>query len=69
MNLERLKEMVADDDDGILAVKGKPANSAVTGDERLVEAFQEVNTFIANHQRLPDSSVDNMQEWKLFSRL
>jgi hypothetical protein len=67
MDSKDLLAMIGDDDLGLLKVK--PKQSAVkTGDDRLVESFQEINQFIANHNREPESGGD-IQEHKLASRL
>lgn len=62
-----LQTILQDDPLGLLDVKPK-TNTGVSADERLVAAFEEINTFFAQHGREPAVSRD-IQERKLFSRL
>lgn len=64
------KEMQAilhNDPLGLLAVKPNVSNG-VSADERLLAAFEEINTFFEQHGREPIASRD-IQERKLYSRL
>lgn len=64
---KELQTILQDDPLGLLDVKPK-TNTGVSADERLVAAFEEINTFFAQYGREPALSRD-IQERKLFSRL
>lgn len=68
MDIEKLKELIDDDDLGLLDVKPKQG-AAMTEDERLSESFFEINDFYRNHEREPENDLANMQEAKLAMRL
>jgi hypothetical protein len=61
-----LKDIFNDDEFGIL--DSKPKNSTIkTEDERLIESFQDINTFFEKNNREPEAT--NVTEFKLLSRL
>jgi hypothetical protein len=61
-----LEDIFNDDEFGIL--DSKPKNSNIkTEDERLIESFQEINSFFEKNNREPE--VTNVTEFKLLSRL
>ena len=62
----RLEDIFNDDEFGILDSKPKISN-VKSEDERLIESFQEINTFFEKHNREPEST--NVTEFKLLSRL
>ncbi len=64
---KELQTILADDPLGLLDVKPLTSN-VVTADERLVAAFEEINTFVETHGHEPAASRD-IQERKLYSRL
>lgn len=62
----RLEDIFNDDEFGIL--DSKPKNTNVKSeDERLIESFQEINTFFEKNNREPEAK--NVTEFKLLSRL
>ncbi len=68
MDIDKLKELIDDDDLGLLDVKPKQG-AAMTEDERLSESFFEINDFYRSHEREPENDLANMQEAKLAMRL
>ena len=64
---KELQAILADDPLGLLDVKLQVSN-VVTADERLIAAFEEINTFVETHGHEPTASRD-IQERKLYSRL
>jgi len=58
--------ILADDPLGLLDVKAKAA--AKSADERLIESFEEINSYVEAHGRPPEKSRD-IQVRRLFSRL
>lgn len=62
----RLEDIFNDDEFGILDSKPKN-NNVKSEDERLIESFQEINTFFEKNNREPESK--NVTEFKLLSRL
>jgi len=62
-----LQDMIADDDLGLLNVKKK--TSALTADEQLVSKFNEINSFLTQHERVPEKNMANITEYMLASRL
>ena len=68
MNPEDFKKLLADDDLGLLEIKPK-AQSQCTADERLIESFEEINKFIDENGREPATSMANVREYQLYSRL
>ncbi len=63
-----LDEIFGDDPLNLLEVTPK-SSSIITGDERLIQNFEEINTFIENHHREPEPNASNISEYKLYSRL
>lgn len=61
-----LEDIFNDDELGILDSKAKNSNIK-TEDERLIESFQEINTFFEKNNREPEAT--NVTEFKLLSRL
>ena len=68
MDKDKLLELIADDDMGLLEVKPKPS-AGLTEDERLVESFYEIVDFYQQYGREPKNDIANMQEAKLAMRL
>lgn len=68
MNPEDLKKLIEDDDLGLLKVKPK-VQQQCTADERLIASFDEINKFIDDNGREPQSSMANIIEYQLYSRL
>jgi hypothetical protein len=64
---QELDAILRDDPLGLLSVKAK-ASSSMSGDERLVASFEEVNSFIREHGHEPAESLD-INERRLYSRL
>jgi len=61
-----LEDIFNDDEFGILDSKPKTSNTK-SEDERLVESFQEINSFFEKNNREPEGT--NVSEFKLLSRL
>ncbi|MAL59703.1 MAG: hypothetical protein CMC14_06625 [Flavobacteriaceae bacterium] len=61
-----LEDIFNDDEFGILDSKPKTSNLK-SEDERLIESFQEINSFYEKNKREPEAS--NVTEFKLLSRL
>ena len=68
MDADKLRELINDDDLGLLTVKPMQANG-LTEEERLVESFYEIVEFYRQEGREPDNDLTNMQEAKLAMRL
>ncbi len=64
---KELQVILQDDPLGLLDVKPK-VNNAISADDRLLAAFEEINTFVEKHGREPAASRD-IQERRLYSRL
>jgi hypothetical protein len=64
----KLEEILQDDPLGILE-NVKPKNPAITEDDRLINSFQEINSFVDREKREPQKNMSNMQEMRLYSRL
>ena len=62
-----LEEIFASDELGLLDVKPKTSN-AITADERLIASFLEINQFLREHNKEPESGA-GVQEHRLASRL
>lgn len=69
MNLDRLLEMIADDEDGIIDVAEVSRPRAVTEDELLIQSFEEINSFYEANGKEPENNFSDMQQFKLYSRL
>jgi hypothetical protein len=68
MNKEKLLALIADDDLGLLKVKPKGA-SAASSTDRLIASFGEINDFIRKHDRVPVPNQEDVDEYRLYSRL
>ncbi len=63
-----LDEIFSNDPLGLLKVK--PRDSSVRSpDERLLASFLEINDFIDKNEREPDSNINIVSEFQLYSRL
>ncbi len=67
MDADKLRELIEDDDLGLLDVK--PMRAAMTEAERQAEEFFEVADFYREHRREPKNDLANMQEARLAMRL
>lgn len=67
MDSDKLKQMIDDDDLGLLEVKEKVQN--LTPDERLVNSFLEIVNFVELRGHAPQSNNADVNEYKLYSRL
>ena len=67
MNKDDLQKLIEDDDLGLLNVKPKQS-AAATADERLIASFTQINQFVAEHGREPESGK-GVQEHQLYARL
>ena len=63
-----LTEIFENDTHGLLYEKPKASNE-VTSDERLKSSFEEINKFIDENKREPNSTISNMFEYELYSSL
>lgn len=63
-----LNEIFNDDPFELLIVKQK-RTSKRTDEERLLESFRELNEFVTNQNREPEPNLNDIQEYKLYSRL
>jgi hypothetical protein len=68
MDADKLRELIEDDDLGLLDVKPKQSNG-LTEDERLIESFYEIVEFYRQQGREPDNDLSNVQEATLAMRL
>jgi len=68
MDTEKLREMIDDDDLGLLEVKPKQAYG-LSEDERLAESFYEIAEFYRQHRREPSNDLTDVQEYKMAVRL
>lgn len=66
MNKQTLDDIFNDDDFGLLNTKKKSLN-VKTEEDRLIEAFEEINIFIDKNQREPNTS--SMSEYGLYAKL
>lgn len=67
MDPEKLRELIEQDEFGLLDAPPKPV--ALTSDERLIAGFEEIQDFVAKHGREPVDDVANMAEATLAWRL
>lgn len=67
MDLDKLREIIAEDEFGLLDAPEKAP--ALTEDERLADSFQEILDFVAANGREPTEDVANMAEATLAWRL
>lgn len=67
IDAERLRQMIAEDDLGLLTlpIKAEP----LSADERLVASFAEITGFVREHEREPMRTSSNISEIRLFHRL
>jgi hypothetical protein len=63
-----LDEIFSNDPLGLLNVKPKTSN-VKSADERLSASFEEINEFIAKHDREPEPIASNISEYQLYTRL
>lgn len=56
MDKEKLLQMISEDDDGILSFK--PKVLPISSDSRLIDSFQEINSFFREHKRRPEKNHD-----------
>jgi len=68
MDADTLRELIEDDDLGLLEIKPKQASS-MSEDERLVESFYEITAFYRQYGRAPENDMANVQEARLAMRL
>ncbi len=62
-----LQQIIEEDEHGLLAIPVKAA--PITRDERLVNAFKEICTFIEKHGRAPEKNMNDVAEFQLHARL
>ena len=67
MDKDDLLKLINDDDLGLLNVKPKQS-AIVTADERLIASFTQINQFVADNGREPESGK-GIQEHQLYARL
>ncbi len=67
MDFEVLKQMIAEDEFGLLEVKVNAP--AMTEDQRLVASFDEIVQFVEANDREPETNPANMTEFTLAARL
>ena len=63
-----LDEIFANDPFGLLNVKAKNSN-VKTGEQRLVDSFEEINDFVVKNSREPSASQESVGEYQLYARL
>ena len=63
-----LDDIFANDPFNLLDTNPK-TSSVRTEDERLASSFQEINDFVAEHEREPEPNTKNISEFQLYSRL
>ena len=68
MDADKLRQLIDDDDMGLLDVKPKQADG-ISEDERLAESFFEIVEFYRQHGREPASDLTNVQEYRMATRL
>jgi hypothetical protein len=68
MDAEQLRQMIEEDELGLLTVKPKQS-PAISADERLAESFYEIQEFYKEHGREPEPDISKMQEFMLAKRL
>ena len=67
MNKEDLLKMI-EEDEGWLLTLSSSSTSSSSPDSRLLDSFEEINTFFSEHGREPESGKW-IQEHKLYARL
>lgn len=68
MDADKLRELIEDDDLGLLSVKPKQSG-CMSEDERLAESFFEIIEFYRQYGREPEKDMANIQEARLAMRL
>lgn len=68
MDLDKLRELIEDDDLGLLTIKPK-ASAQVSADQRLASSFMEINDFVRKNGKEPTANKADIKEMMLFSRL
>jgi hypothetical protein len=63
-----LEEILNDDPLGILFVE-KKISKAVTSDNRLLDSFEEINKFVDENGKEPERIKEDMNQFRLHSRL
>jgi len=63
-----LEDIFSSDPLGILEVKEKNSNT-MNSEDRLIQSFEEINTFYKKNNREPKKNISDMSEFKLYSRL
>lgn len=63
-----LEEIFNDEEFHLIEEKRKSTTSP-TPDDRLLTSFQEINDFFVKHGRAPESTISNVSEYQLYSRL
>ncbi len=63
-----LNDIFANDPLGLLTVKPRAAYGQ-NADERLMASFEEINAFVAQHQREPEANFAEVSEYQLSARL
>jgi len=67
MDIDKLKQIIEDDDMSLLDVKDNEV--AMTPDERLVNSFLEIIDFVDRNKRQPEANSKDLNEYRLYSRL
>jgi hypothetical protein len=67
VDIDRLKQIIEDDDMSLLDVRDKEA--PITSDERLVNSFLEIVEFVDHNDRSPEANNKDLTEYRLYSRL
>jgi T5orf172 domain. len=68
MDRETLLKLIQEDEEGLLTVKPRISAQA-SADERLVEGFAEINSFVREQKREPEANKKDIKEMQLYSRL
>ena len=68
MDPKKLKDLIGEDDLGLLDVK-QTRSSVTTGDQRIIASFKEIVDFTSKKNKVPAANKDDIEEYKLYSRL
>lgn len=68
MDINILKQMIADDSLGLLKIEEKKS-STNEAENRLISSFQEINDFVRSNGSKPKDNKNNVHEYKLYARL
>ena len=68
MDVQKLLQLIESDEHKILSIKSKTTNT-LTSEDRLIASFQEINKFIRKKKREPRANRNEIQEFKLYTRL